>query len=118
MVTAPEPASGLQHARAGEHVGVHEHRAEVLGVHDRGQPRHTEGEVGEGRPDDHQPVAPVGDDPAAFGLAYQVAGRVVAYVRLEQVAGGEVDEVAASSSVEELNVLALPERSPAMNRAV
>ncbi len=51
-------------------------------------------------------------------LTDQIADRVVADVRLEKVAGGDVDEIGPTSAVEQLNVLAFPEWSTPMDRAL
>jgi hypothetical protein len=50
-------------------------------------------------------------------LTDQIADRVVADVCLEQVIACEVDEIATPPAVEQLNVLALPERPTPVNRA-
>ena len=62
-------------------------------------------------------MAPIGYDPRALRLTDQIAGRVVADMRLEQVARGEIDQIAPASAVEQLDVLALAEWTAAMNRA-
>jgi hypothetical protein len=50
-------------------------------------------------------------------LPDQISGRIVADVRLEQVARGEMNEIGPTSAVEQLNILAFPEWSTAMDRA-
>jgi hypothetical protein len=51
-------------------------------------------------------------------LTDQIADGVVADMRLEKVARGEVNEIGSTSTVEHLNVLAFPEWSTPMDRAL
>ena len=96
----------LEDARAGEDVGEHQDRPEVLRVDHLRAARHLEHVLGEGRAHRDEARVAGGAHGDAFGLADEVGVREHAGVGVELAALGEGDEVAAALGVDEQHAVA------------